>query len=518
MATTCPSFLRGNVMRVTRLNNCGQPIYGECNQVVSDGFVTVSLSAEIQEGEEVTVTKANGRICISDKACDQLRWYTVETEFCEVDPDLIQMMNPTWEKVLDAQGNVVGWDAKGSLDCDTGFALEIWMDTYGATDVCTGQEAQGSWGYLILPWVVGGAPGDIEIGNDAISFSFTGRTKAAARWGRGPYPVQLQANNVPGPLLTPITSDTQYRLFVTTVRPPEAECGCLPVDRPTPEPAELTITGANDSPRMTVRLRPDNHGFGPVSIDWGDGTDPQESNDGTWVNHIYEEPGTYTITVCDVETPQVCVSREVTIPLPADEPTLELRCAGTANPFEIAADITFPSQASGGGNIDWGDGTAREDFTVGADGTLTVSHTYSAASIFTVTARRVETGAEFRARQAIQVPCTAGPVISTEEDTSDATRMTTALTWDNGTNGPVTINWGDGSPAEDGAAAGTSSHQYAADGDYTITVTDADNPAGSSTVQVTVPYGAVSPQVTAEADPDDPSGQTVLLTIDNTGV
>jgi hypothetical protein len=431
--TECPSYLRGNALRVTRLNSCGQPQYGDGNQVTTDGFVTVKMSAETEDGAEVSVTKANGKTCISEKACDQLKWYTVEMDFCAVDPDLVQMVNPTWEKVLDNQGDVVGYDAIGDLDCSTGFSLELWMDVYGETDSCVGQEAQGAWGYLLLPWNVGGAPGDLEIGNDAVSFTFTGRTKIGNNWRRGPYNVQLDANNVPGRLLKPVPKKAHYRLFTTTVRPPEPECGAQPVDRPTPDPAELMITGLpNEDPRRTVRMFVDNHGFGPVMIDWGDGSIPEESIEGRWVTHPYGQDGTYTVVVRDKQTPVVSASKQITVPLPADEPVIELSCANDAtNPLKIRAKVTLPPQSTGIGLIDWGDGKDPQQFDASkSGGVANLAYTYSAASIYTVSVRRADQ-TRFRSRDAIQVPCSgseAPKVCPPIADPSDPSGRTVALT------------------------------------------------------------------------------------------
>ncbi|RZF02818.1 hypothetical protein [Streptomyces albidoflavus] len=433
--TECPSFLRGNVMRVTRLNGCGQPQYGDRNQVTSDGFVTVKMSAEIEEGEETSVTKANGKTCISDKSPDQLKWYTLEMEFCQVDPDLVQMINPTWEPVFDAEGDIIGFDAIGELDASTGFGLELWMDVYGETDTCLGQEAQGEWGYLLLPWCSGGAPGDLEINSGAVSFNFTARTKVGNNWRRGPYNVVLNDVNIPAPLLKAVPKKAHYRLITTAVRPPEPECGAMPVDRPTPEPAELVITGLpNEDPRRTVRLFVDNHGFGPVTIDWGDGSVPEESTEGRWVPHFYTQDGTYTVKVCDKQTPVVCTTRQLTVPLPADEPVIELSCANDASqPNRVAAKVTMPPQSTGWGLIDWGDGTAAQEFDVSrSEGTASLTHTYNAPSIYTVGVRRMDQ-TRFRSRDAIQVPCEGGggdapKVCPPVADPSDATGRTVSLT------------------------------------------------------------------------------------------
>lgn len=488
MATRTPSFLRGAVMRVTRVDSCGRPIYGDGNQVVSDGFVTVSLSAEVSEGEAITVTKANGKTCVNAASDDSLNWYNSEIEFCAVDPDLIQMMNPGWDKVLDAQGNVIGYNANGSLSGDTGFALEVWMDVYSDSDTCSGESAQGAWGYLLLPWMRGGAPGDIEIGNDAITFTFTGRTRIGSGWRRGPYPVQIQANGAPGPLLQPIGPDTHYRLFETTIRPPEPEDGAQPVERPTPEASDLVVSGLpNEDPRRTVRLRADNHGFGPVVIDWGDSTDDTVATDGSYVQHTYAADGEYTITVRDQQTPAVMSEREVTVPLPADEPTVSLAATNLANRFVVTATVGMPSQSSGQGTIDWGDGSEPQDVTVGEDGTATVSHTYAAAGVYSVLVRRSDI-TTYRARAAVAVPVQADPTASVAEDNTDATGKTVALTWNNGTNGPVVIDWGDGSALEDGTATGTVSHAYAANGPKTIVVMSKANTAARKSNTITIPF------------------------------
>ena len=61
------------------------------------------------------------------------------------------------------------------------------------------------------------------------------------------------------------------------------------------------------------------------------------------------------------------------------------------------------------------------------------------------------------------------------------------LHWDNDNQGGVVIDWGDGLPAESsGSSSGVLTHQYTKGGNYTITVTDADDPTRKTTVNVTV--------------------------------
>lgn len=511
MATSCPSFLRGTALRATRLDSCGRPVYGECGQVVSDGFVTIEMSAETDDGDDISVTKANGQTCVSVAPCTQFKWYETSIELCEVDPDLVQIMNPTWEKVLDAQGNTIGYDANGTLDCSTGFALEIWMETYQAADACAGSGSQGSYGYMLLPWVIGGAPDDLEITNDAISFTFTGKTKIGSGWRRGPYPVQLQENGAPGPLLRPIGPDTHYRLFTTTIRPPEPECGCQPVDRPTPEPAEVILTGLDgETNRRTVRLRVNNHGFGPVTVTWGD-ENSEEVQDGATVSHTYAEDGDYTLTVADKESPAVNVTRDITIPLQPDTPELDLTPGSDTNRMIVTAEVTLPAHSTGSGTIDWGDGTDRQDITVGDDNTVSLNHTYAAAGVYTVTVRRADVDT-YRTRLAVAVPIADAPTLTVEkgEGANDAN-----ITWDNHGNGPVTIDWGDSSATEDGEVTGSKNHTYEP-GDHTITVISKANPAAKAVENVTIPIGgAEAPTLTVEKGEGDNDAKATWDNHDN---
>src|SRR5690625_3713179 len=104
----CPSFIGAHVMRITRLDNCGRPLYGEDSQAVTDGFVSVEFAPEVEEGEDYTLRNAAGKLCISERGPDALQWINVTIEFCNVDPCLWTIMNPAWPVVKNAQGKSPG--------------------------------------------------------------------------------------------------------------------------------------------------------------------------------------------------------------------------------------------------------------------------------------------------------------------------------------------------------------------------------------------------------------------------
>ena len=91
----CFTPIRGRRMRVTRVNNLGRPVYGPNAFAVTGGFISIQMSPEVSEGEEIEIKTAAGEICVAEKSCDTLRWWTVQIEFCRVDSFLLPPL-PRW--------------------------------------------------------------------------------------------------------------------------------------------------------------------------------------------------------------------------------------------------------------------------------------------------------------------------------------------------------------------------------------------------------------------------------------
>lgn len=236
-------LVRGRTMRVTRVDGCCAPAAGEDNQVVTDGFVSVALTANITEPEEIVVQNANGATCVRDPGKAEFNGYTAEITFCEVSPCLFSIVTGQ-PSVLDANGDVVGFRMNSDTDLSgSGFALEVWMGVPGVA--CTGEG--GAFGYLLLPCLQGGVIGDFTIENAAITFTVTGAsTKDGNGWGVGPYDVMDDGSGNPGPLANPLEPNDHLLVEFTTIEPPEETDGCveLVVDIP---PSISTVTPSSGS-------------------------------------------------------------------------------------------------------------------------------------------------------------------------------------------------------------------------------------------------------------------------------
>lgn len=232
MANKCFSLVRGRVMRVTRLDGCGEVVEGDTASVVSDGFITVGLTAQTDEGTTISVTNAAGDICILDEPCPKFTGYDIQVEFCGVNPALIEIMTgqtPVGDGAAAPGPNTVGFRMNTGIDaCDSGFALEVWSQVpAGACDVAGGT----NYGYFLIPFVKGGIIGDFTVGNDAVNFTLTGaKSKDGSAWGVGPYDVVKDGTGTTdGPLLVAIDDQDHLHMQLTSVPPPEADCDYVPV-------------------------------------------------------------------------------------------------------------------------------------------------------------------------------------------------------------------------------------------------------------------------------------------------
>jgi len=288
--------VRGRSTRVTRLDNCGRIVAGEYNQAVSEGIVTVAFTANTVDTDEINVPNFGGKRCVYEPSVTELAGYGIDVTFCRVDFEYFEIMTKQ-TLVLDANGTVVGLeiDTKIKLD-DEGFALEVWVGSQGA-DVCDDPNAQGEYGYLLLPRLVGGIVGDLSVENGAINFQITGAsTREGNQWGNGPYAVELDELGVAGPLFQPVSRTAALRMQTTTVAPPTEAIGARPVLNPT-LPALTSVTATEDTgdtTGMTADFVVAPVSTGPVWYDFGDGGWDYVAVPGAG-SHVYEEAGTYTV-------------------------------------------------------------------------------------------------------------------------------------------------------------------------------------------------------------------------------
>ncbi len=219
----CAKPLQGSTLRVTRLDVCGSPEFGECAFAVSEGFVTATITPNSEEGERFLQRTANGSAIVNQRGRPILNWYDVQIVFQEIDPELFTLITGL-QPYMDDQDRVIGFPVTESDYATANFALELWMGN--AEEACLPGELP-FFGYNLLPWVTEGALAeDIVVQNDLITFQVNGRTRKGTPWGVGPYDVVLDQTGTASPLFTEIPTDTHHLPIWTQLAPPEASCGC----------------------------------------------------------------------------------------------------------------------------------------------------------------------------------------------------------------------------------------------------------------------------------------------------
>lgn len=215
MATKILKSIKGKTVRLTRLDECGEVVTGSCTTLVSDCFVSVTMTGEYEAGTEYVQKNAWDELCINDKSPDILKRVTVSIQFAEINPDALDIIaaaNPVVNS-----GDTIG-ASFGSTSNDSAFALEVWTKRTGVD--CTDPATQ-EWGYFIAPFIRNGRiDGDITIENGVLTMTVAGDAFGApSSWGAGPY--------VTNPFIELFPTGDIFGMVVTDVQPPTDTAGCV---------------------------------------------------------------------------------------------------------------------------------------------------------------------------------------------------------------------------------------------------------------------------------------------------
>lgn len=230
MPTVCSTLARGKMMRLTRLDDCGAPVEGLLSTLVTKSYVSVTVTPNYLDAEEISQADADGDLCIDDRSDPALRWLDLSIIICTIDPDLINLITGDPLVLDDAVApNTVGFRIDTGLTGSANFALELWSGITGQACTVGGFT---NYGYWLFPWVKDAQWGEWVIQNGALVLTFTARAVTDSPWGVGPYNIRRDAV-VPAtlePLLTAIGPDQPVHYQVTNAPLPTPACGAVPLD------------------------------------------------------------------------------------------------------------------------------------------------------------------------------------------------------------------------------------------------------------------------------------------------
>ncbi|HEU5108613.1 MAG TPA: hypothetical protein VFT95_08665 [Micromonosporaceae bacterium] len=187
MATSTRRYnpIKGRILRVIQLNECGVPVTGTSGGVVTvTGFTQVQSSAQYEDGEEYIVKTADAALCVNERDASILKRFEITTTLCSIDPGLVaKTVSPA--RLLTASESPTGTGFAVAEGLSTAhFSLEVWQRVAGS-GAC---DASGTQRYVYNAWphLYDAKIGDYSIANEPSSLEFTAQSKAVSTlWTAG---------------------------------------------------------------------------------------------------------------------------------------------------------------------------------------------------------------------------------------------------------------------------------------------------------------------------------------------
>ena len=209
-------------IRVTSLNASGA-VDANSKNIVTDGTVNVTISTEVEEGNEITKKTTSGAICLSVKNPPSVKNVSAAIEFCHVNPQLYTMMSAL--RTYNDGGNKPAGMALSIGSIEKAFALELWASLDLGSSSPDLRDALSM--YTLYPFMQGGVLGAQDYTADgAVSFKIEQMVSlGGTQWGKGPYNVVMGAGAqggaaAPAQLPTALGSKDIALYIPTAVAPP----------------------------------------------------------------------------------------------------------------------------------------------------------------------------------------------------------------------------------------------------------------------------------------------------------
>src|SRR5262245_753968 len=124
MTSICYTPFKIPKVRVTQLNSCGAAVTG-CTFAVTDGIISIALTKEYEARQEFFVKNGNGDFCVRETNAPILKWINIVATFCNVDPEMYNIMSAEPLYLNDAVSPVaIGYSTQEGTAAAANFALE----------------------------------------------------------------------------------------------------------------------------------------------------------------------------------------------------------------------------------------------------------------------------------------------------------------------------------------------------------------------------------------------------------
>jgi len=184
----CPSSVKACALRTTRLDNCGistDPLDAMSRTVVK-AFSLLSITPDLEAGDDLVMKNACGDICIRDKDCDRLKGFDLELTLCGVPFPQLEILLGVIPLDGANPGDIKGGVMPAQTDpCVEGRMLELWSKN-AKNGTCDNPAIIGDeppYVQWLLPktdnWQISGA---LEFNNQILEITLKGYAEPNANW------------------------------------------------------------------------------------------------------------------------------------------------------------------------------------------------------------------------------------------------------------------------------------------------------------------------------------------------
>lgn len=181
MANDGASTLYAVALRVARLDANGATPAGTSNLYVTNTVVSMSVTPEYEEGDEVVQKNGQGGVCLSVKQPDTLKRLTVGLTICAFDPELTEALSGG--AIIASTGGTpatigYAYEAVGQDPVPNGVSLELWTKRFV-------NSSPVGFAHWVFPRVYL-RKSERAFGTDLQENSFEGFATENPNWGNGP--------------------------------------------------------------------------------------------------------------------------------------------------------------------------------------------------------------------------------------------------------------------------------------------------------------------------------------------
>jgi len=161
MAAVVPKSIRGFSYRITAQDECDIPLTTPNRMLAGNGFINITVSPDVEEGDVLDVYLADGSLCISDRDDPRIKGWNITMQLCAVDALVSEMLIGGAILLYQAGDESGGWYPTEAVSGRRNSKqFEVWALNQDRGVCVTGTDIPANYVRWIMPRTVSWAPAE----------------------------------------------------------------------------------------------------------------------------------------------------------------------------------------------------------------------------------------------------------------------------------------------------------------------------------------------------------------------